>query len=325
MKELLRRRETPLAVILVLLVVGVSSAQPQFLSPGNLQSILLWLPLITLVALGQMCVILTRGIDVSVGSTLGLSGMLTAMLLRDNPSLNLYLAAGLAILFGAVLGAINGGLITGAKVPPIVATLATLGIYRGLTFIVSGGRQVDDYQLPRDLAKWTMDGPFGLSLAPWVVWVALLAAVLTYLFLTSTRTGRDLYAVGGNPEGAADRGVPVGKVTFVAYVVCGAGAGLAGLLYASRFGTVNPASIGNGFELLVIAATVIGGVSIFGGIGSVGGVLLGCVLLGTINVALAVLNIAETWQSATYGAVILLALLLDDAARRRLARGGREI
>jgi rhamnose transport system permease protein len=322
---LLRRRETPLAVILLALVVGVGVAQPRFFSPGNLQSILLWLPLITLVALGQACVILTRGVDVSVGSTLGLAGMVTAMVLRDHPGLPLLLAAGLATLVGAGLGAVNGGLIVGAKAPPIVVTLATLGIYRGLTFLVSGGRQVDDYQLPRELARWTMDGPFGLSVVPWVVWFAGAVAVLAHLFLTRTRAGRDLYAVGGNPEGAAERGVPAGRVTFLAYVLCGAGAGLAGLLYASRFGTVNPASIGNGFELLVIAATVIGGVSIFGGVGSVGGVLLGCLLLGTINVALAVLNVAETWQSASYGATILLALLLDDAARQRLRRGGREL
>jgi rhamnose transport system permease protein len=140
--------------------------------------------------------------------------------------------------------------------------------------------------------------------------------------------GRALYAIGGNPEAALQRGIPVRAVTFAAYVLCGAGAGLAGVLYASRFGTVNPASIGNGFELLVIAATVIGGTSIFGGVGSVTGVLLGCLLLGTINVALAVLNIADTWQSAVYGSVILLAVLFDKVPvtggmKKRPARAER--
>jgi rhamnose transport system permease protein len=318
--HLLSRRETPIAIALVVLVMLVSLIQPRFLSTSNIQSILLWMPLITIVALGEMAVILTRGIDVSVGSSLGLSGMLVGMLLRDHPEMNVYLAAVIGIGIGAVLGAINGGLIAKADVPPIVATLGTLGVYRGLTFIVSNGKQVDDYQLPRALAGWSMDGPFGQSVAPWVVFVALGAAAFMGFFLTRSRTGRDLYAIGGNPEAAIQRGVSVRLVTFGAYVLCGAGAGLAGVLYASRFGTVNPASIGNGFELLVIAATVIGGTSIFGGVGSVTGVVLGCLLLGTINVALAVLNIADTWQSAVYGAVILLAVLFDDAAMKRLRR-----
>lgn len=307
----LARREIPITIALFVLVLLVSVIQPRFLSTSNLQSILLWMPLITIVALGEMSVILTRGIDVSVGSTLGLSGMLVGMLLRDHPGFNIYLAAGIGIVIGAILGAMNGGLIAGAGVPPIVATLGTLGVYRGLTFVVSGGRQIDDYQLPRDLAGWSIEGPFGQNIAPWVVFVALMTAVAAHLYLTGIRSGRDLYAIGGDPEAANQRGVPVRATIFAVYVLCGAGAGLAGVLYASRFGTVNPASIGNGFELLVIAATVIGGTSIFGGVGSVAGVVLGCLLLGTINVALAVLNIADTWQMAVYGLVILLAVLFD--------------
>lgn len=320
MSRLLARREMPITVALVVLILAVSIVQPRFLSASNIQSILLWMPLLTVVALGEMAVILTRGIDVSVGSMLGLAGMLVGMLLRDHPGLNVYLAALIGTGIGAGLGAINGGLISGAGIPPIVATLGTLGVYRGLTFLVSGGRQIDDYQLPRELANWSINGPFGQSIAPWVVVVALAAAVLMHLFLTQARAGRDLYAIGGDPEAAALRGIPARAATFGSYVLCGAGAGLAGVLYASRFGTVNPASIGNGFELLVIAAAVIGGTSIFGGIGSVGGVLLGCLLLGTINTALAVLNIADTWQTAVYGLVILLAVLFDDAAAKRLRR-----
>lgn len=318
--KLLQNREAPIALALLLVTIVVSIVQPRFLSEPNLKSILLWIPLITVVALGQMAVILTRGIDVSVGSTMGLAGMLVAMLLRDNPDLNVYVATGIGIGIGAGLGAINGALIAGANIPPIVATLGTLGVYRGLTFLVSNGRQVDEYQLPRDLARWSIDGPFGQSLAPHVVFVALIAAILMHLYLTRTRPGRNLFAIGGNPDAARLRGIPVRAALFGVYALCGAGAGLAGVLYASRFGTVNPASIGNGFELLVIAATVIGGTSIFGGIGSIPGVLLGCLLLGTINVALAVLNIADTWQTAVYGLIILLAVLVDDTAMKRLRR-----
>ncbi len=314
----MNRRELPLLIALVALVGIVSAFQPRFLSVDNLRSVLLWLPLLTVAALGQMAVILTRGVDVSVGSILALAGMGTALLLRDHPNLNIYLAVLISTVFGAVLGAINGGLIAFGRVPAIVATLGTLGIYRGLTFLVSGGQQVSEYELPRGLATWSTEGPGGQTLVPWVVWLALLCAGGMMLFLTRARGGRALYALGGNPDAAAWRGVPTRAATFWVYVLCGAGAGLAGILYASRYGTVNPATIGSGFELLVIAAVVIGGVSVFGGIGSVPGVLLGCVLLGTINVSLSVLSIDATWQQAAYGAVILIAVLFDDISARKL-------
>ena len=313
----MKNREFPIALALLLLIVIVSVVQPRFLSESSLQSILLWLPLLTVCAMGQMQVILTRGIDVSVGSTLALSGMITAMLLRDNPNLNVLLAVCIAVTIGAFLGGINGVLIAWARVPAIVATLATRGIYRGLTFIVSRGEQVNDYQIPPALADWTMKGMFHNKL-PWVVLIALIVTLLTHFFLTRTHLGRHLYAIGGNPEAATLRGLPVRPATCMAYVCCGAGAGLAGALYASRFGNVNPVSIGMNFELLVIAAAVIGGTSIFGGVGSAGGVFLGCVLLGVINVALSVLQIADTWQMAVYGLVILAAILLDDTTARRL-------
>ncbi|WP_395095122.1 ABC transporter permease [Armatimonas sp.] len=311
------RRELPIAVALVLLILAVSVAQPRFLSESSIQSVLLWLPLIAVCAMGQMLVILTRGIDVSVGSTLALAGMLTAMLLRDHKELNVFLAATIGAAIGGGLGTVNGVLIAYARVPAIVATLATMGIYRGLAFVVSGGIQVNDYEIPKALAAWTTTGLFNNKL-PWVVLVAVLVAFLTHAFLTRTRTGRNLYAIGGNPDAAALRGVPVRPVILLSYVLCGVGAGLAGVLYASRFGNVNPASIGSGFELLVIAAAVIGGTSIFGGVGSATGAFLGCVLLGVINVALAVLQIADTWQTAVYGLVILSAVLFDDATARRL-------
>lgn len=312
------RRELPILVALVALFVGVGLYERRFWAADNLRSILLWVPLLTVVALGQMTVILTRGVDVAVGSTLALSGMATAILLRDHPNLSVYLAALLAVGFGAVLGAINGGLIAYGRVPAIVATLGTMGVFRGLTFKVSEGRQVSEYELPRALSTWSAEGPGGQTLVAWVVIVALVAAFGMHVLLTRTRGGRTLYALGGNPDAAALRGLPTRPATFWVYVLCGAGAGLAGILYASRYGTVNPATIGSGFELLVIAATVIGGVSVFGGVGTVPGVVLGCFLLGTINVALSVLAIDATWQQAVYGAVILIAVLFDDRAARQL-------
>lgn len=321
MKHLLARREIALVLALIC-IVGISVAiQPRFATEQNLRSILLWVPLLVVAAMGQTAVIITRGIDVSVGSILGLAGMSTAVLLRDYPALGVGGAAVIGVCIGAMLGSINGLLVAFAKVPPIVATLGTLGVFRGLTFVVSGGRQVDDYQLPKALMSWSLDGPFNLSLIPWVVWIALIVIVISHLGFTYTRYGRDVFALGGNPDAANLRGIKTNFTTFMAYVLCGAGAGFAGVLYASRYGTVNPAGIGNGFELQVIAAVVIGGVSVFGGTGGVPGVALSCLLLGVVNVALTVLAIADTWQMTIYGLVLLVAIVADErfarSARRR--------
>jgi rhamnose transport system permease protein len=147
--------------------------------------------------------------------------------------------------------------------------------------------------------------------------VAAVVTVLAMLFLRFTITGRNIYAVGGNPDAARLRGIPVRGVSFLVYVIAGMCAGFAGILYASRFGTLNPAAVGTGFELVVISAVVVGGVSIFGGTGTMPGVLLGCVLLGTIYTALTALNVADAWQTTSYGLVILSAVIFDDVMDRR--------
>lgn len=321
--RLLGVREVPLALAAVVIVCATAAIEPKFLSHSSLRSTLLWMPLVVIAALGQMLVVLTRGIDVSVGSTMALAGMIVAILFREFPALPAVLGTGIGVLAGGGLGAVNGAVIVLGRVPPIVATLGTLGVYRGLTHIISGGVQVEEYELPRALARWSIGGPFGQTLVPWIVVIATAGAVAAAWFLRHTRAGRDLYAVGGDPDAARLRGVPVGAVTFLAYVLCGSAAGLAGVFYASRFGTVNPGSIGMGFELVVISAVVIGGVSVFGGRGSVAGVLLGCALLAIIYTALTVLGVAAAWQSTSYGLVILLAVVFDELLARRAAHSVR--
>ena len=318
--QLARFRELGIVLFLVLIVIGATIAQPRFLSSFNLRSILLWVPLLTVVAMGEMMVIITRGIDVSVGSILALAGIIVGMIFRDFPHFNIYLGTLLAILIGLALGAINGALIAWVKIPPIITTLGTLSAYRGLTFIVSQGRQIDPNYVPRALIRWSQVGPFGINLAPWVVVIAVVVALLAFYFLRSSKSGRNVYAIGGNQDAAGLRGIPVAWTTFLVYAITGALAGLAGVLYASRFGFVNPGETGVGFELTVIAAVVIGGTNVFGGSGSVLGVVLGCLLLGTINVALSVLGIAATWQLAVYGIVILLAVVVDAIIQRELRR-----
>ena len=310
-------------LVLLIAVVGAALAKDhQFLAPTNLNNILLWIPLLMVVGMGQMLVILTRGIDVSVGSTLGLSGIVVGMLFRDHPGLNVFAGAAIGMAIGAVLGGINGGLIAWLKVPPIIATLGTLSAFRGLAFIASKGDQVDSTSIPVALSNWTQYGPIqvgGVTVSWLVVW-ALVAALCTAVLLRQTRTGRNIYSIGSNPDAARLRGLPVSRVTFLVYTICGALAGLAGVLYASRYGSVNPATAGLGFELSVIAAVVIGGTNVLGGSGTVFGVIIGCLLLGTINVALAVLGIDATWQMLVYGLVILIALILDSSVRRWLGK-----
>ena len=317
---LARFRELGIILFLIAIVLLVTAIEPRFLTLFNIRSILLWVPLLTVVAMGEMMVVITRGIDISIGSILGFAGIAVGMIFRDHPGFNIYLATLLGILIGMVLGAFNGALIAWVTVPPIIATLGTLSMYRGLTFVLSGGRQIDPNHVPSDLIRWSQSGPGGIDLVPWVVIIALVVTVLAYLFMRYTRAGRNVYALGSNPEAADLRGVPVAWTKLIVYAITGAMAGLAGVLYASRFGFVNPGQTGVGFELTVIAAVVIGGTNVFGGSGSVLGVLLGCLLLGTINVALAVLGIAATWQLAVYGFVRLLAVATDAIIQTKLRR-----
>ena len=320
--RLVETRELGILFLLLLVVIGTTLVQPRFWGLATLRNVLLWIPLLAVVAMGQMMVIITRGIDVSVGSIVGVVGMAVGILFRDVPWFSIPLGVLCSLLFGLVFGSLNGALISWARIPAVIVTLGGMSAYRGLAFILAGpaGSQIDSNELPTELIRWSQVGPFGLWLIPWLVIITLGIAGLTYLFLRYTTTGRNIYALGSNPEAARMRGVPVERVTFVVYAFTGAMAGLAGLLYASRFGFVNPGQTGVGLELTVIASVVIGGVAVFGGSGSVVGVLLGCLLLGTINVALAVLGVPGTWKLAVYGFVIVFAVTLDALLHRQLRR-----
>jgi rhamnose transport system permease protein len=314
-------RELPIFAILVVIFGVTALLEPRFVSADNMRSIFVSIALLAVLAMGETAVLLTRGVDVSIGSTMGLSGMIVGVMFRDRVIEGIYVGTVVAIAIGAGLGVVNGLLVTLCRIPPIVATLGTMGVYRGLTFVVSRGKQVDSYQLPAGLAEWSITGSFGQGVVPWVVVVALIVAMLTAMLFRFTRAGRSIYAVGGNPDAARLRGIAVGRVTFGVYVFSGATAGLAGILYASRLGAVNPEAIGSGMELIAIAAVVVGGVSIFGGVGTVGGVVLACLLLGTIETALAVLGVADAWQKVAYGGAILLAVVADGLAMRRWGGG----
>ncbi len=312
-----RFREAGIAAFLLLVVIAASVAAPRFLLPENLRNILLDAPLNIVVAMGMTAVIISRNIDLSVGSLLGLCAMAAGLLMKARPDLPIGLGAALAVALGLLLGAINGGLVAYCRVPAIIATLATLSIYRGLVFWMSGGRQIDPNDVPPALIRFGQTSPIGV---PYIVLLAFAVAIGAHLFLRYQRAGREIYAVGNNPKAAKLRGIPVKRTVFRVFVLTGALSGLAGVMYAARYGFVSPGKTGSAFELEVIAATVIGGTNVYGGAGSVAGTLLGCLLLAVIKNALIVTGLSATWQLAAYGAILLIAVLTDALARNRAER-----
>jgi rhamnose transport system permease protein len=304
-----------MALVLVVLVCGFAGLkEPRFFQPKSIDSILLWLPLITVVAMGQLMVIVTRGIDISVGSILGFSGIAVGLIYRSNPHLPVPVAVLAGLVFGLLLGALNGALVTWAKLSPLIVTIGTLAAFRGLTFLVSKGDQIDSSMIPDSLTGLANHGlHVGQVTISALLLIALAVVLLTAAFLRLSQLGRNLFAYGSNPDAAHLRGVSANSVNFFVYAVCGALSGLAGVMYAARFGFVNPGSAGSGFELTVIAAVAIGGAKLTGGSGSVLGVFLGCLLLSCINVGLSVLGIDENWQLLAYGLVIVAAIVLDSS------------
>jgi rhamnose transport system permease protein len=262
--------------------------------------------------MGQMLVIVSRNIDLSVGSILGFSAIVVGEVFVGHAGFPIWAAALLAVGVGGLLGCMNGVLIALCSVPSIIATLGTLGFFRGLVFIYSRGNQVDPDKIPTALIRLS-EMPRAM---PWIVIFAISLCLLTHLFLKFTRLGREIFAIGSNPAAAALRGISVRRNIIFVFAITGALSGLAGLAYASRFGYVNPVRTGDGFELIVISAVVIGGVNIFGGSGTVLGVVIGCVLLGLVNVALPALGVSDFYQLAIYGLAILVAAGLDGAFQR---------
>ncbi|HEY1686740.1 MAG TPA: ATP-binding cassette domain-containing protein [Tepidisphaeraceae bacterium] len=314
----LRFREFGIALIVLVGFLVTRFLNPSFSWNDSFHDVLLYIPLILIVGMGQMMVIVSRNIDLSVGSILGFAAIVVGEVFVAHPAFPLWEAAILAAAVGALLGAANGILIALCSVPSIIATLGTLGFYRGLIFIYSGGNQVDPDKIPTALIRLSQVP----ATLPWIVIFAAALVLVTYLFLKFTRTGREIFAIGSNPNAAVLRGISVRRNLILIFAITGALSGLAGLAYASRFGYVNPVRTGDGFELIVISAVVIGGVSIFGGSGSVLGVVLGCVLLGLINVALPALGVSDFYQLAIYGLAILLAAGMDGFFQR--LRGGEE-
>lgn len=312
-----RARDLGIAGFVVALVVVFGTLEPLFLRPENLGSIVLSISILAILAVGEMLVIITRNIDLSVGSVVGLSAMTMAITGRDHPDAALAILLAVALITGLVAGLANGLLVVAGGVPPIIATLGTLAIFRGLTFLVSGNRQVDPQDIPKSVTDLAVTSPIGIA---WLVLIAIGVAIGGWFLTKHTLTGRRLFAIGSSPEAASSRGLNIKVLTLGVFCAMGVLGGLGGAMYAARYATVNPADAGLGLELTVISAVVIGGTNIFGGSGSVVGTILGCVLVGVLANGLTVVGVSGFWQSAATGAIILAAVIVDSSVRRGLDR-----
>jgi len=315
---LVRFRELSIIIFILLLIAVVAANAPAFLTAPNFRNILLNISILTIVALGQTMVIITRGIDLSVSAMIGLVAMMVSFTVVAFPAVPPALAMLLGILLGGILGSFNGLIITAGKVPPIIATLGTLSIYRGMVFLYSAGTWINSFEMPAGYRALAKAAPLGVAN---IILFAAVVAIAVYFFLNHTRPGRDIYAVGSNPEAARVAGIPVQRTLFMVYVISGLLAGMAAVLWASRFESAQT-NTALGFELQTVAAAVVGGVNIFGGSGTVPGVILGAFLLGTIENALILVRISPFWQLAAQGLLILVAVVVDSAIRHRLQQIG---
>ena len=310
-----RQRELSLVGIMVVLGALVTIAAPQFLTVANISQVAVLASVIAVAAVGEALVVITRNVDLSVEATIGLVAYSVARVLEFH-ALDASAAIALGLGIGLVLGMINGVIVTLFKVPAIVATLGTLSVFRGVDYLIAGSHQVPLAGLPPGFSETAQASVFGI---PLFVLVAVVVVVIGTVILRWTRFGRQLYAVGSNPEAAAILGIPSRLVVFTAFSLCGLLAGVAGMMWVMEFGTINGTSA-TGVVLAVVAAVVVGGVNIFGGSGTLAGAALGALFLGFIANALILVGLSQFWLQAIYGVVILAAVSADAIILRRLKR-----
>jgi rhamnose transport system permease protein len=316
MNQIFKLREIQLLVAIFALILLISTRFPVFLTPSSLANVYNDTSILIILALGQMAVILTKCVDLSTAATLALCGMAAAMTNTLFPGVPVILLILLAIAVGAILGAVNGLLVWKLEMPPIVVTLGTMTIYRGTIFLMSGGKWINAHQMSDSFKAFPRHVVAGM---PLLSWASVLILIVMFVAIGRTALGRSFYAVGGNANAAVYAGINTGRTRFIAFTISGALSGLAGYLWISRY-AVAYVDIALGFELDVVAACVIGGVSIAGGIGSVPGALLGALFLGVIKNALPVINISPFWQLAISGTVIIIAVAFNARAERRKGR-----
>ena len=313
-ERVFRVRESGIIAVWIVFVAITVSIEPRFASQQEAQFILANTTIFALLALGQTMVIVSRNVDLSIGSVVGLSAYVSANLFGTVHGMPIVVVFLVGLGIGLAVGVANGLMVAIGRVPSLVVTLATLYIVRGLDILIVGGNEVVAQTLPNAFIQIPRAGVYGVPYLAIVI--AAVIGVGAY-YLRSYRSGRELYAIGSNPEAARLAGIAVGRRVFTAFAVSGAIAGVAGVLWAAQYQTVD-SNAGTGYELTVIASVVVGGVAIFGGSGSAVGAAIGALLLQTINSALYVLGISPFWDQAIAGALLLAAITLDRVISLRL-------
>ena len=323
--ELLRSREASLMLVMVLLCGLIQwRSGGKFLTGTVISQLTQNYAYTAVLAFGMLLVLLIGGIDISIGATLALSGMSTCLMMRDGHITSPIVAVAFSILIGSVCGLIIGTIISKGKVIPIIATLGMQYIYRGLTYFVSKTQWVSSDKMLPGYKQFALDSFLGINN---LVWIVIALFIIMLVFLKWTSFGRQIYAVGSNPEAAKISGIHIDRVKTLVYTINGAIAGLAGAMYTAFYASAQ-GNMATGAEMDVIAACVIGGVSLNGGQGNAVGVLLGAVTIAIISKSLSLVGIDAFWQKALKGAIILAAVIINILVQRRAARKaleGREI
>ncbi len=290
------------------LCIIISIITPRFLTLANITNVLTQISVNAIIAVGMTFVILTGGIDLSVGSILAISGAVAASIVKTTGSVPLAVLA--ALIIGIIIGLFNGVIISKGKVQAFIVTLASMTVFRGITYVFTNGTPIS--------GLGTAFGSIGnkkLGFLPVPVIITLVIVLIAYYVLSQTRFGRYLYALGGNEDSARLSGINTDKISMMVYAVSGVAAAISGVIVTSRIGSASP-NAGSGFELDAIAAVVIGGTSLSGGEGSVVGTIIGALIIGVLNNGLNLMNVSPFYQSIVKGIVILAAVLIDKKGKK---------
>lgn len=310
-------REIVLALMIVIIAVAVQfRTGGLFFTGSNLFDLLREASILIMVSMGLMMVILTGNIDLSIGSTMGLCGMLCALTLKNNQDIPLILLFLMAAVIGALCGFLNGFIVARLHVYALIATLATKYIFRGIIYLFSGGAWVAQAEMTPEFISITTTSFLGINS---LIWFAIGITVISFVYLNYTRSGRHLFAVGNSQNAAEVTGIKVRLTQIRSFVICGVIAGLAGLLWVCKYGNAQSESC-DGYEISVIASVVAGGCSIAGGEGSVAGVLLGALLMGTLNNILPLIRVSTYWQQAIKGFIILISIVINAYMQKRVKK-----
>lgn len=312
-KKLLESREPVLVGLILFFMLVMTIAMPRFIHPSNLANILKDSSILIIVSLGQFLVILTGGIDLSVGSNIAFSGMAASLINQNHPEISPWIILLIGMAIGLGLGMINGSLVAFGKVPAIIATLGTMSVFRGFTFVISKGQWVTAHEMTDPF----MNLPHGNLLGvPNLIWFAVFVTAAFFYFMRYTRSGREIYSIGGNKSAAVLVGVSERKVQFLIFSISGFVSGMAGVLWAARYAAaVN--EMATGFELQTVAACVLGGVSVAGGSGSVAGVLLGALFMGLLNNSMTMIRNMAFFQMLLQGLIVISAMTFNVVMERR--------